>query len=504
MTEPTDKQAARILKEIHTKNSKHWEKIADTESRELFHLAAGNVPAYSKFLKKHRVDPKKITTQKDFEQLPSISKKDYLRAHPLSELAWGGDLRVPLVFTSTSGSTGEPFYFPRGYDLSWQYSLIVEEFLKHGNIGTSKKNSSTLVVLGFGMGVWIGGLITYQAFDIAARRGKYPVSIITPGINQGEIINALKNLSPQYDRTILIGYPPFIKDILAAAQHEHIRLEKLNLRLMFAAETFSEEFRDYVIKKAKIRNAYNDMLSIYGSADIGAMAGETGIAILVKRLMKRDDRLSKALFGQSIKMPTVAQYNPYFIQFEDQGGELLLTGQNAIPLIRYRIGDNGTVFSFDTLLQKFRDCGYDLRKEAKRAGITDTSELPFVCIYERSDFSTKLYGATIFPEHVKAGLTKETLEDIVTGKFTMLTKFDKKHNAYLEVNVELSPNTADKTGLEEKIADCIVESLRKHSAEYQNNHNHAPVRMIPKIILWPHQHPTYFSPGVKQQWLKKS
>ena len=504
MTEPTDKNATRILKETRTNNSQYWENVADREARALFHRASESVPAYRKFLKKHRIDPKSITTQKDFKRLPSVSKKDYLRAFPLSELAWGGNLRVPLVFTSTSGSTGEPFYFPRGHDLSWQYSLIVEEFLQRGNIGTTKKNSSTLVILGFGMGVWIGGLITYQAFDIAARRGKYPVSIITPGINQGEIIKALKNLSPQYDRTILIGYPPFIKDILAAAQSEHIRLEELNLRLMFAAETFSEEFRDYVIKKAKIRSAYNDMLSIYGSADIGAMAGETGIAILVKRLMKKDERLSKALFGQSIKMPTIAQFNPYFIQFEEVNGELLLTGQNAVPLVRYRIGDNGTVFTFDTLEKKFRECGYDLRKEAKRAGITNVPKLPFVCIYERSDFSTKLYGATIFPEHVKAGLTRESLEDVVTGKFTMQTKFDKKHNAYLEVNVELSPKVVKKIGMEEKIAECIVKSLRKHSAEYQNNHNHAPVRMIPKVILWPHQDPAYFSPGVKQQWLKKS
>jgi phenylacetate-CoA ligase len=59
------------------------------------------------------------------------------------------------------------------------------------------------VIVGFGMGVWIGGLITYKAFEIAAKRLGHPVSIITPGINKQEIFHALRELAPQFKETII-------------------------------------------------------------------------------------------------------------------------------------------------------------------------------------------------------------------------------------------------------------------------------------------------------------
>ena len=390
------KDADKVLDSLRKKKSDFWSHEREKNALALFREASKRVPAYRDFLKKHRVDSAKIKTFKDFELLPVTDKKSYLREYPLEKLAWDGHLEKPLVFTSTSGSTGEPFYFPRGQQLDWQYSILAEEFLKNSSYGTG---GPTLVIVGFGMGVWIGGIITYKAFEIAAQRNNLPVSIITPGINKNEIFHALRSLSPHYRETILIGYPPFIKDVLDEAHGEGINLKKLNMRLLFAAEAFSEKFRDYVVKKAGARSPILDTLNIYGTADIGAMAYETPTSILIRRLAMKNPKLFKDVFHDVNKTPTLAQYNPLFVTFEAYGEDILLTGDNTIPLIRYSIGDHGGVMSFSELDKKLKSNGLDIKKEASKVGVSKhLSEEPFVYVYERKDFSTTLYGLQIYPE----------------------------------------------------------------------------------------------------------
>jgi len=494
--------AEKILQLIRTQKDAFWARERERRPLALFHAAALRVPAYKDFLKKHKVNPAKVKTFKDFEQVPPISKKNYLRQYPLEKLCWDGTLKKPLVFTSTSGSTGEPFYFPRGAQLDWEYSVLAELFLA----STSKKNTgSTLVIVGLGMGAWIGGLITYKAFELASQRGKYPISIITPGINKAEIFHALRQLSPHYQQTILVGYPPFVKDIIDEANSiEKLNLKKINLRIMTAAEAFTEKFRDYLVNKTDIKNLYLDTLNIYGTADIGAMAYETPSAILIRRLTLKDKQLFQNVFSPISKTPTLAQYNPLFITFEAVNGDIMLSGFNTIPLVRYAIGDHGGVFNFQHVAQKFKQSGIDLVAEAKKVGIANNLyELPYVYVYERSDFSTKLYGAIIYPEHIREGISHPKLEDMVTGKFTMLTQFDKDHNEFLEIHFELKPNNKPSNKLKKLLEDIVIESLLQKNAEYRNNYSSMPHRVRPRIILWNYEHPLHFKRGIKQKWVKK-
>jgi phenylacetate-CoA ligase len=240
------------------------------------------------------------------------------------------------------------------------------------------------------------------------------------------------------------GYPPFVKDVVDDAAQEQIDMKALNIRLMFAAEVFTEPFRDYLAEKVGIQNVYTDTLNIYGTADIGAMAWETGVSVLLKRLLLKDKKLYKAFFGKLNRMPTIAQYNPHFITFEAVNEEILLTGNSALPLVRYALGDHGGVISFKEMKTTLAQHGYNLEQEAKKAGLSGKLyELPFVYVYERNDFSTTLYGLQIYPEVIREVLTKKSIAGYVTGKFTMLTKFDSSHDQYLEINIELKKNAKE-------------------------------------------------------------
>jgi len=495
-------KASQTLKDIRNKKSQYWEKRRYERSLSLFHLCAKRVSAYKDLLKKSSIKPAQIKNAADFQTLPSVNKSDYLRKYPLEELCSTKLSDQSLVLTSTSGSTGEPFYFPRNGTLDLQSSIYHEMFLKSAEIDGDK---STLVLVCFGMGVWIGGIITYEAFKTISERS-YPLTILTPGVNKKEIFDAIKNIAPKYDQLILCGYPPFMKDLIDEAASQGVNWKKFNLKIIFAAEAFSEKFRDYLLKKTGMKNPYRDTMNIYGSADLGTMAEETPVSILIRRLTLKHKRLYKKIFKEANRLPTLAQFHPDFINFEAVNGEIYCTGDNILPLIRYRIGDNGGVLTFAEVARIFKEEGIDLSAEAKKVGIEKTiAELPFVYVYERTDLSTKLYGAIIYPEHIKAGLEKKkNLNHHLTGKFTMFTKFDDRHNEYLEINVELKPGIDENDELTKQILEAVVESLLEKNAEYKNNASVILDRVKPKIILWTHGHPLHFQPGIKQKWVKKA
>lgn len=473
---------------------------AHAHTLKLFHETSRRVPAYKDFLKKHDIKHEAIKTWKDFQNVPPVSKQNYLRKYNLEELCWDGTLqKKSFVFTATSGSTGEPFYFPRTHSVDSQSSEYHRLFLKNNK---GDRTTSTLVIVGFGMGVWIGGIITYQAFRMIAERG-LPITILTPGVNKKEIFEALKNIALKFKEVILCGYPPFIKDIIDEAKKQGISWDDFHLKIIFAAESFSEKFRDYIVKKAHIKNIYTDIANIYGSADLGTMAIETPLCVLIRRLAMHNGRLSKALFANTNRLPTLAQFNPRFLNFESVHGTILCTGDSAIPLVRYDLGDTGSIIGYDAMMILCRDAGIDLTAKIKAVGLTETIDrFPFIEIYERKDLSTKLFGAIIYPEHVREGMHHKVFEDIITGKFSMSTKTNRQQNEYLEINIELKPNVKISQVMERQIQSSIVDSLSEKNAEYNNNINMLGNRVHPKIIFWDHEHPEHFKPGGKQKWIK--
>lgn len=492
----------KVFTDFKKKKSKHWTEQQGETVLRLFKWTQEQVPAYSQFLKKKNFLKKKIKSYEDLKTLPSTSKDEYLRSYPLEKLCNKGELGAePRVLTATSGSTGLPFYFPRDFVVDLQSSLYHEFFFRNAGIKTSE---STLVIVGFGMGVWIGGMITYEAMKTMGVRG-YNVSIITPGSNKHEIYAAIKNIGHLYKHIVLCGYPPFLKDLIDEANLVGIDWKTYpSIKVIFAAEMFSEKFRDYIANKLSLKNIFRDTANIYGTADLGTMAQETPLSIFIRRFALRNEAVYKKLFLDASRLPTLAQFNPEFVTFEEINRSIYCTGYSALPLVRYDIGDNGGVYSFDDIKKIFDEEGFNLEKEAEKVGVAyDITELPFVYVYERSDLSTKLYGAIIYPEHIREALQEESLERDLTGRFTLITKHDGNENEYLEINLELDKTKEASDILEANALDLITKSLLKKNTEYAYLAQHMPERVRPMIVFWPHEHPTHFKGAGKQKWVKK-
>jgi len=494
-----------LYSDIKKRDTDYWLKTSKEEKLKLFKFVAYNVPAYKDFLKKHKVNPEKIKNYEDLKYVPPINKENYLWYYPYDKLLINGDkfLKNSLTMHATSGSTGEPTYFSRNIFNDLQRAFIINYFFKN-NPNTIK--GPTLFIVSFGMGIWSAGTGIYNAVYLANNINNYPISLISPGVNKIEILKIFKNLGKYFKQIILAGYPPFVKDVIDEIYDSKlINLKKTEMRFVFTGEAFPEELRDYLNNKVKMYNILLDTMNTYGTSELGATAIETPLSILIKRLCYRHKEIFKDMFGEIDKTPTLCQYIPYFVNFDCIDGELYFYGRSAIPLVKYQSGDRGGLKTLNEIKDIFRNYGINLDKEIRQHKIQDyINELPFVYVYERKNLAATFYGILIYPEFVKKILLGKSLNRFFTGRFTIITKYDKKQNQYLEINLELKKNVSLKQKDKDWIVKEIVKGLRMNSSEYRELHDHLKERANPQLVFWPYNHPKYFGPiSSKHKWVIK-
>ena len=499
---PPFDDAEEALRALRDSEASIWDKRGESAALSLFKEASERVPAYKDFLKKNKVRSDAIKTMDDFARLPTLDKNNYLRAYPLADLSWDGKLMDEYqVYASTSGSTGDPFYFPRTHKQTEQYALLAELYLRSQYKIQERK---TLYVNCFAMGAWIGGLFTYQAIERLAERGKYPLHLITPGLAKEETLKAIRKLGPLYDQIIIGGYPPYVKDLVDQGTADGMNWKQYRVKFVFSAEGFSEKFRDYVAKVVKQDNVLRGSLNHYGTVDLGTMGYETPLAAFIRRAALSDKKFFKEFFDQAGRLPTLAQYIPEHFYFEEVHGGLVCTADAGFPLIRYDLKDQGGIWKFDDAVEAVEKAVPGHKHALKDAGIEDTIfKLPFVYLYERSDFTVVLYGANIYPEHIRRALEHKVCAKFATGKCTISIVESRTREPRLEVNIELKNGIKPSRAYAKVATAEIMATLLAHNSEYRSNHTHLKRKMVPRIKLWSFSDPRYFSGRGKQKWSRK-
>jgi phenylacetate-CoA ligase len=495
------RNAEVLQRKLHYEAESAWVRRGQKRALSLFHAMAHRVPAYSDFLKSHKFSPSSVKSFRDFHKIPPIHKDNYLRVYPKEMLCWDGEFaQGRWVISTTSGSTGKPYYFPRKRSQDWQYALSAELYLRN-NFEIHKK--STLYIVAFPMGAWIGGLFTYEALKILAENGGYDLSIITPGIHKQEVINAVKQLGSSFDQIIIGAYAPFLKDILDDGVREGIDWKNLDVGFIFSAEAFTEKFRDYVFDMTQPDNPLKATLNHYGTVDLGTMAHETPESILIRRTLLESKKLD-LIFPEHVRQATFAQYDPSLFYFEEESHNLFCTAYSGLPLVRYDLKDYGGVIKRGEVHKKLIANGINIENELQEAGLTkNTWNLPFVYVYERNDFSVSYYAFLVYPDMVRRALQADTFQNVITGKFTMLVDFSEQGRQELIIHVELRHGVTESVELSASIQDMAHSKLIEESSEYRETVKTVGDIVKPKVKLWKYEHPEYFRPGTKQKWVLK-
>jgi phenylacetate-CoA ligase len=486
-----------LMSEYKNANSDSLLKEGNRLALELFHQAAERIPAYKDFLKKNNIDPNLIKTLEDFKKVPIMDKKNYLRAYPLKDLCWDGKLDNLYILSSSSGSTGEPFLWPRGEEQELEGALNFELIFKE-IFHTDKLK--TLYIVCFAMGTWISGPFVLACAEYLERKG-YPILTVTPGLDRDVTYSLFKSLAPQFDQIIISGYPPYVKDILDDGESSGINWKKHKIKFLFAAEGFSEQWREYIHAKVGADEKLITSVNIYGSADAAILAHETPLTTAI-RCMTADnpDRIYE-LFSEN-RLPTLAQYDPRLKYFEEVDGSLIFTTRSGIPLIRYSIGDHGGLYTFDEMDSKINHLSKNnLKALLQKESTADLLwKLPFVYVFGRSDFTVSLYGLLIYPEHIKYGLERKNLQKNLTGKFVMSIEYDNNNDQYLLIRVELCKGVKGSANLRKTVENEIVNGLKQVNSEYNRLLQSIKRKAIPVIDLIENDNIEYFKKGAKQKW----
>lgn len=481
-----DKQYSELV----NRPPEFWEKMGKEKAIDTAKAASNSIPAYKDFLISANIT--NSITAETFNTLPLMSKDNYLTKYPLKNVNWGGSLNNQNVISVSSGSTGNPFFWPRDALLEKEvdsaYELLLSKVFEIDKY-------STLLIIGYSMGMYVAGPFTFSSILRVAQKG-YPLTIVTPGIEIKDIIRVVSHLAAQFDQIIIAGYPPFVKDVLDAGDRASIPWKQYKVRYIFGAESFTEKWRNHVLSRTRTGDDLSATSNTYGSADSAILGMESELSIFIRREASENKELRQLLFRNE-RLPALFQFNPLFKYFEQiENNSLIFTSSAGLPLIRYKIGDTGGVIKYNDAIKMLRALGISIPARL----IKHSYKLPFVYLYDRADFTVHLYGVNIYIENVKAALDLSPLANHFTGKFMMTTTTKRNFDQVLTIYLELNQDTKASSSLKKLAEKYICEVLKEKNSEFCRLHDGVGRKASPKVKLIEHGNKKYFSVGVKQKW----
>ena len=422
-------------------------------ARRALFRAARTVPAYTAHLDRTADAP------------PETDKASYINLHATETRCRAGVLPFRHVtIDESSGSTGTPYNWVRTRRERLESQRFISYFARY-----CYGSGPRITINAFSMGAWATGLNMGQALEANGI-------VKNTGPDLGKILSTLRFFGPSYPYLIL-GYPPFLKRLLDAAEEANFPLADYRLDALVGGEGMSEGLRDYL--QRRFRRVYSG----YGATDLEiGIAGETPVSVALRRLAWKDPRVQRALFGDDSRLPMVFQYNPLMHHVEvNEHDELLFTitrDSLLSPRIRYNVHDEGGIARFDELETTLRALGYDLR--ALAAHDQPTLRLPFLWVYGRRDSTVSVMGANIYPEDIEQCLYSDPALARITRSFCLsLAESNAQVRPRFLFEIESEPTDE----LRAHFARTMVRELERMNADFREALHEYSAALQPEIVL---------------------
>lgn len=451
----------------------------------LFHQAAKRVPAYRQFLHEHGIRPSGIRSMEDFAGLPYMDKDNYIRRFSLPELCWDGKIDQVVGFEMSTGSSGSPTYWPLSRAAEganfWYFRLLFERiFAAH--------TRRTLVLNCFTMGAWPAGTITDNGMEYLNKELGWPVYKFSVGLDLQHAVRLVLQHGEAFEQIVIAGYWKTTRGIIDLGRKEGVEWGRYKLGFFHGGETYPESWRDNLVRDGATDYARD--INFYANTELGLMAMETPLSIAVRRrLASTDPELGGLLSNQERRQPSLQQFNPELLWAEsvtsslEEAPELYLTGNNAMPLIRYNTHDHGGVVAYE-----------DLARLAPEESHRQDLPWPGLYVFGREHTSVTFYGLKIFPEHFVTALEDRRLRPYVgRGYLAAVTLVEKrsKTDTILTMTLELAPAAKPSRKLEEAVRGILIENLCRVNASYEKLYQAYGADVAPALEFLPHGDPAF-------------
>ena len=370
--------------------------VGKANARAAFFRAARRVPAYARFLAASRYRR---------GAPPETDKENYIKPYRTEDRCVEGRLPTRSVtIDESSGSTGTPYNWVRS-DLERHQSHIYVSYFARYCYG-----SQPLVTINaFSMGAWATGI------NMGLAMGRNGI-VKSTGPDIDKILHTIDFFGPRY-RYLIAGYPPFLKHLIDAAEEREFPLQQFDMRALVGGEGMAEGLREYLLQR------FQSVYSGFGATDLEiGIAGETPLAVAIRRLCHARPEVRAELFGADSRLPMLFQYNPimHYIEVNEHRELVFTISRKSMlsPRIRYNVHDEGGVARFDEMQRRLARCGIDMQALRREAG-SGSLQLPFVWVYGRRDHTISVMGANIYPEDLEQCLYAEPTLSRITHSFCL-------------------------------------------------------------------------------------
>jgi hypothetical protein len=313
----------------------------------------------------------------------------------------------------------------------------------------------------FSMGAWATGVNVSAALkDIGGLKSCGP--------DVDKVLAALEVFGREV-RYVVCGYPPFLQQLVAAAEAAGVDLRRYDLVGFVGGEGMGEGLR------ASLMPPFQAIWSAYGASDLDiGVAAETPISVWLRQRAAADPALAQALFGQTGRLPMVFQYDPasYYVEQVEgpYGRELVVTvlRETLTPKLRYSVGDAGGVLDLAAALRIAAEHGARV-SDAEGGVVGDFGavlDLPLLFIHGRADTTVSFMGANLYPEDIAAGLedAQATLPGLRLGAYCLELAGDVDPVPHVHVELLARPDDADVLG---HVREQVRARLAARSADYR-------------------------------------
>ena len=309
---PIDK-SSQLLSSIRRMDAKSFEKELEIKKWSQFNYLVENNLFYSSFVKNQLGDG----VPKQWSDIPIITKKDIQK--PLELILTNGFDKKSLFKNSTSGSTGNPFFFAKdkfAHAMTW--SLIMNRYSWHG-IEYGKSLQARFY------GIPLGGYKYYveRLKDLISARVRFPVFDLSD-----KVLDSYIKVFRKRPFVYINGYASSLVFFAGHCIKRGIILKEICPTLKVCiptSETCTKDDRDILQKGFGIK-----VVNEYGCAEMDVIAFE-------------DEDGDWITSNENVFIEVVDDDNKPLPN--GSTGKILLTTlyNKAIPLIRYEVGDIGTL-----------------------------------------------------------------------------------------------------------------------------------------------------------------
>lgn len=360
-----------------------------------------NVIAYSLFLLKKTGSD---NLPEKFEELPLLTKKNYLLEYPIEQLCRSGELDKIHLIGSSSGfsKTGRVLWPKRPCDEAGYMAAIEQMLIDTASIEKKK----TLVVVSLAFGLWIGGMQIATVMRNIALSGRYDFTIATPGLDLKAAAEVLATYHRLYEQILIVTNPSTIPLLTHQLQEMSVPIDNGKVSFPVVGEYFSEAFREQTaLQYGHSEEAPFVVWTGYGSADTGDVAVETQATIALRKFFHHNGELSIRTFGTA-STPMILAYS-HNVKIEIVDGKIVVTKDQFIPLVRYDTGDAGGILAKAEI------------KEIVPPVLYESLPPLMLYVYGRADNSIIFYGTNVSINDIQECLSSLPVDMGYGGLFSV-------------------------------------------------------------------------------------